>query len=125
MAHALMRAAFTLSGNPLYYYPVISPHAAAIFVGQVGNLRPMGGALWARPALWGSQSYLSSWACDPPNGMKAHRGIVGQVGNLRPIGNRPVAIPNVFSTGCAGLSTVQPAFSRLLRQRAAPVGFCR
>jgi hypothetical protein len=34
---------------------------------------------------------------------------VGQVANLRPIGNRPVATPKAFSTGCAGLSTVQPA----------------
>ena len=46
--------------------------------------------------------------------MKAHRSIVGQVGNLRPIGNRPVAERNVFSTSFVGLSTVQPAFSRLL-----------
>ena len=27
-------------------------------VGQVVNLRPIGGALWARPVLWGSQSWL-------------------------------------------------------------------
>jgi hypothetical protein len=30
--------------------------------------------------LWGSQSWLSSWACGPPKGMKTHRSIVGQVG---------------------------------------------
>src|ERR1700722_4893495 len=44
----------------------------ACFVGQVGNLRPIGGALWARPsgitykcqhpipAMWASQSWLSA-----------------------------------------------------------------
>jgi hypothetical protein len=74
--------------------------------------------------LWGGQSWLSSWAFGLPNGMKACRSIAGQVANLRPIGNRPVATPNVFSTGCAGLSTVQPAFSRLLPP-VRPVGFCR
>jgi hypothetical protein len=56
--------------------------------------------------------------------MKARRSIVGQVANLRPIGNRPVATPNLFSTGCAGLSTVQPAFSRLACSRGA-LSFCR
>src|ERR1700721_1328904 len=28
----------------------------------------------------GSQSWLPSWACGPPKGMKTHRSIVGQVG---------------------------------------------
>ena len=41
------------------------------------------------------------------------------VGNLRLIRNRPVATPDAFSTGCAGLSTVQPVL------QLCAVGFCR
>ena len=67
----------------MYYYIFVSSRAAKIFVGQVGNLRPivnrpaavcglplcgagwqtcgrLGGALWARPSLWGSQSWLQA-----------------------------------------------------------------
>ena len=57
----------------------------------------------------------------PPKEMKAHRSIVGQVVNLRSIGDRPVAKPNVFSSGCAELSTVQPVFSRLLLPKGSLV----
>ena len=97
----------------LSYHPFLSSRRAD-FVGQVGRGTPWVRPIVYRPALWGSQSWLSSWAFGPPNGMKAHRSIVGQVANLRPVGNRPVATLNVFSSGCAGLSTVQPAFSRLV-----------
>jgi len=66
-------------------------------VGQVGNLRP----IVNRPSGITYQRQQQFAACR----------YVGQVGNLQPIGNRPVATLSEFSTGCAGLSTVQPALS--------------
>ena len=110
--HILHRATRTLA-NPVA--PALLRAASTLS----RNLRP---GCCFRSTLWGSQSWLSSWAFGPPNGMKAHRSIVGA--GCQPTGNRHGATPNVFSTGCAGLSTVQPAFSHALSS-CAPVGFCR
>src|ERR1700722_6984975 len=65
------------------------------FVGQVGNLRPIGGALWARPSG-------ITYKCLHSLRLAAMR---GRLAICRPIVNRPPL--------WGGQSWLQPAFSRL------------